>query len=516
MNFPMDYFEEIIQEIIDGTVSTPDELQKAKMRLCKKYNRPELPKNGTILKKVDEMEGVSRDQVLPVLQRKPARKKSGVSVIAVMTSPAECPHGRCLMCPGGPDTEEPSPQSYTGNEPAALRAGRNEYDPYEQVKDRLDQYDAIGHEPDKIEMIIMGGTFPARDWEYQKNFIKRCFDALNDKPSDSLEEAKKINETAERRCIGLTIETRPDYCKEEHLKKMLKLGATRVEIGVQSIRDELLENIQRGHSVKDSVEATRLAKQYGFKVCYHMMPGLPGSTRQEDLEEFKQLFENERFEPDLLKIYPTLVVKGTELYEMWKRGEYEPYSTQEAADLVAEMKSIVPKYVRIQRVQRDIPSNLVDAGVKKSNLRQYARSSLKDKGLKCDCIRCREVGHSDKSIDHDNVGLSVMEYEASGGTEYFIELGEDNIIAGYARIRTEKNKTSILRELKVVGEMTPVDEKGQDFQHMGYGKQLMQKCEEIAKGRGSPLKIISGIGAREYYRKLNYELEGYYMVKQFN
>ncbi len=513
----MDYFEEMIEEIKEGHISTPDQLQKAKIRLCGKYGRDELPTNSEILEKVEKMENVTREDVLHVLQRKPARKKSGVSVIAVMTSPAECPHGRCIMCPGGPESEEPSPQSYTGKEPAALRGERNHFDAWGQVKDRLNQYRAIGHETDKIDLIIMGGTFPARDRIYQKRFVKNCFDALNDKNSTSLKDAHELNESAEKRCIGLTIETRPDYCKEKELDLMLKLGTTRVEIGVQSIRNGVLEKIHRGHTVEDSIEATKLAKERGLKVCYHIMPGLPGMRKEEDLNDFLELFRNEKFQPDMLKIYPALVVQGTELHREWEKGNYEPLTTKEAAQLIAEMKAAVPKYVRIQRVQRDIPSQLVDGGVKKSNLRQYAKHQLKEKIERCDCIRCREVGHSSEELDIDSLELKRFVYRASGGVEHFLELSDqDHVLVGYARLRTNGKAMPTIRELKVVGEMTPVDEKSRDFQHSGLGSRLLKECEKISKREGEKLRVTSGVGARNYYRKHGYELKRYYMVKNLD
>ena len=511
----MDYFEEILRDIQSCEISNTKELQKAKMNYCKKYGIAELPSNADILEKVENFDYIEKSEVLDVLQRKPSRKKSGVTVIAVMTSPAECPHGRCIMCPGGPLDKDPSPQSYTGKEPAALRGERNDFDPKKQVLDRLKQYRAIGHTTDKVDMIIMGGTFPARDWNYQKKFTKGCYNGLNGVPAEDLKEAKRINEKADVRCIGLTIETRPDYCKENELDRMLELGATRVELGVQTLNDEVLDTINRGHMVQDTIEATRLAKNRGLKVCYHMMPGLPGTTPEEDIENFKKLFVDQRFQPDMLKIYPTLVIEGTELYEMWKNGEYEPLHTNEAAELVAEMKDIVPPYVRIQRVQRDVPSPLVDAGVKKSNLRQYARKAMHEKDLSCECIRCREVGHSEEDVDRSNIGLTKREYEASDGVEYFLELGENSIIVGYARLRTSDEHVPILRELKVVGEMTPVSEKGQKngFQHTGFGRSLVKECEQISRQYDDNIKVISGVGAREYYRKLGYKLDEPYMVK---
>ncbi len=512
----MEYYKEIINGIKRGDIKSSDELQKAKIRLCKKYKRDELPTNAEILEKVDSIEEVDREDIVDVLQRKPARKKSGVSVIAVMTSPDECPHGRCKMCPGGPDSEDPSPQSYTGEEPAALRGERNKFDPYEQVIDRLNQYRAIGHEVDKIDMIIMGGTFPARDWNYQKRFVKGCFDALNKKESRSLEQAHGRNEEADKRCIGLTIETRPDYCKGKELDRMLQLGTTKVEIGVQSIRNEVLEKIERGHTVEDSIEATKLAKKRGLKVCYHIMPGLPGMEKKDDLEDFKELLKDSRFKPDMLKIYPALVVEGTEIYEEWKEGRYEPLSTEEASDLVAEMKSIVPKYVRIQRVQRDIPSPLVVAGVDKSNLRQYAREVLEKRDKSCDCIRCREVGHTEKNLDLESLDLKHNKYDASGGEEHFLEISDRlGTLLGYSRLRidTDENISPTIRELKVVGEMTPVQEDGNDIQHSGYGYKLLRECEKIAKEKSKKIRVTSGVGARNYYRKHGYELKGNYMIK---
>ncbi|MBS3817445.1 MAG: tRNA uridine(34) 5-carboxymethylaminomethyl modification radical SAM/GNAT enzyme Elp3 [Candidatus Thermoplasmatota archaeon] len=512
----MDYFDEIVNEIIDGKINNPEELQKEKINLCKEYDRDKLPKNAEILERVDDRDDVSREEVLHVLQRKPTRTKSGVAVIAVMTEPAECPHGRCMMCPGGPEEDEPSPQSYTGEEPAALRGERNDYLPREQVEDRLKQYEAIGHTTDKIDMIIMGGTFPARDWNYQKDFVKGCLDGLNGTTSPGLEKAKERNEKADKRCIGLTVETRPDHCKEKELERMLELGVTRVEIGVQSIRDEILEEIDRGHSVEDSIEATRLAKEKGLKVCYHIMPGLPGMDNTKDLDDFLTLFKDQRFQPDMLKIYPTLVVEGTELYERWKDGEYEPLSTNKAAKLIAEMKAAVPKYVRIQRVQRDIPSPLVDGGVKKSNLRQYARKELKSKKADCDCIRCREGGHSKDNVDLSSLDLKKFVYEASGGVEHYLELSDpEGLLVGYARLRTDGRAVPTVRELKVVGEMTPVDENRREYQHSGFGSEMLKECEDLARERGDKLRITSGVGAREYYRKHGYELEKPYMVKEF-
>ncbi len=510
----MDYYEEIIRLITLGKISNGDELQRAKIDLCKKYHLDHLPGNSDILDAVESVEDVTREEVIDVLKRKPSRTISGVAVVAVMTSPTECPHGKCIMCPGGPDSEVPSPQSYTGQEPAALRGNRHEFMAEAQVRDRLEQYHAIGHPTDKIDLIVMGGTFPARPWRYQRQFVKRCFDGLNSEPSASLAEAHKKNETGKNRCIGLTVETRPDVCSEIELSHMHTLGVTRIELGVQSIKNESLENVERGHTVQDTVKATRLAKDYGFKICYHMMPGLPGSTPEGDLRDFKILFTDQRFRPDMVKIYPTLVLKGTKLFDMWKRGEYTPISTEDATKLVAKMKASVPDYVRIQRVQRDIPSPIIDAGVKKSNLRQYAKRFMDDMGMECKCIRCREAGRSETMISPKDLHLKKMSYDASEGEEYFLEFSDRNILVAYARLRISSSCPPTIRELKVVGEMTPIHEEGTGYQHRGYGKMLIEECENTASRHGThEIRVTSGVGVREYYRKMNYYLKKGYMVK---
>ncbi len=507
----MEPLESIIRSIIDGEVSSREELQKKKFEVCSKFNLSEVPSNAELIETAKGMTNEETGElVFSLLKRKPARSQSGVTVIAVMTSPEKCPHGRCNVCPGGPESVRPSPQSYTGREPAALRGERNRFDPFSQVKDRLNQYRAIGHSTDKVDLIIMGGTFPARKLEYQRNFIKGCLDALNDNKEPTLAESIKKNETANNRCIGITVETRPDQCSEEQIANMLPYGTTRVELGVQCLRNDILKKINRGHGVEETVKATKLCKDHGLKVCYHMMPGLPGSTVEEDLEDFKKLFDDPRFRPDMLKIYPTLVVKGTELYDMWKGNEYKPLSTDAAAKLVAQIKAAVPPYVRIQRVQRDIPSQLIEAGVKKSNLRQYAWDVMERRGLECRCIRCREAGRSDSEIGE--IKLKHIKYCASEGTEHFLELGGKKLLTAYARLRVKEGTTPTLRELKVVGHMTPLDSEPISYQHSGYGNRLLQVCEDIASEYGK-IRVTSGIGAREYYRGKGYVLDEPYMFK---
>ncbi len=521
----MNFYDEMIDLIRKGEVRTKDQIHQAKVRLCKKYKMNGIPSDVDILKHASLD---IYDEIEPFLRLKPVRTASGVAVVAVMSSPHDCPHGRCLYCPGG--TEFGTAQSYTGHEPAALRAHHNDFDPYLQTKSRLDQLSTIGHAIDKIDLIIMGGTFTARDKEYQEGFVQRCFDAMNRQDSKNLKEAHELNERGQSRCIGMTIETRPDWCKEEHIDNILKLGATRVELGVQTTYDDILEKVERGHEVSDSIEATRFVKDAGMKVCYHMMPGLPGSDFERDLESFKMIFKNPDFRPDMLKIYPTLVVEGTRLYELWKKGDYKPLTTEKTAELIAEVKKSLPEWVRIQRIQRDIPVQLIVDGVDKSNLRQIVQMKLKENDEKCNCIRCREVGIRSLKGDYPDVGTITLkrnEYKASNGKEYFLSFEDINgILIAYARLRKPTEEAHreeiraeacmILRELKVAGEMVPIGECDEErWQHHGYGHELIKECEAIAAENGArKLLVMSGVGVKEYYRRFGYQKEGPYMMKR--
>lgn len=520
----MDFYDEVIELIRSGEIRTKNEIHKVKVVLCKKHGLNSLPSD------VDILEHSSPDiyeEIEPFLRLKPVRTYSGVAVVAVMSSPEDCPHGKCIYCPGG--KEYGTAQSYTGHEPAAMRAESNDFDPYKQTRSRIEQLNTIGHATDKIDLIIMGGTFTAREKNYQERFVKRCFDAMNETEAPGLEDAHSLNEFAPSRCIGMTIETRPDWCKTEHINEMLRLGATRVELGVQTTYDDVLKGVERGHAVEDSIEATRLAKDAGLKVCYHMMPGLPGSDFKRDLESFKTIFENPHFKPDMLKIYPCLVVEGTKLYEMWRNQGYKPYSTEENAELIAEIKSFIPRWVRIQRIQRDIPVKLIIDGVDKSNLRQIVQDKLEKMGKRCNCIRCREVGISSlKGLEPDleTITLKRNQYEASQGKEYFLSFEDSKgVLIAYARLRTPSKKAHrievkaqpcmILRELKVAGEMVPIGKMDAKlWQHQGYGRRLVQECEIIAGEEGTEkILVMSGVGVRDYYRKLGYERDGAYMRK---
>lgn len=531
----------ILEKVLAGEIKKEDQLNKEKKDVSKLYRLAGLPRNGDII-----IQGTSEEQAVikEFLRRKPVRTISGVAVIAVMTSPAPCPHGVCLPCPGGPNSSFKSPQSYMGREPAAMRAIQHEFDPYSQVQSRLSQLKEIGHDVEKVELIVMGGTFSARSLDYQEWFCKRCLEAMNDFtgtewrdrawkigknfPYIPLEEVQKANETADIRNVGITFETRPDWAKEEHVDEFLKLGGTKVELGVQSVYDFVLSRMQRGHGVAEIVRANQILRDSAFKVGFHMMPHLPGADSGLDLRGFKKLFDDPRFRPDYLKIYPTLVTEGTPLYRMWEAGEYQALSDEEAADLVADIKAILPKWVRLQRIQRDIPAHQIFAGVRKSNLRQLAEEKLREKGGKCRCIRCREVGHNSlkgRRINEKDIEITTETYEACNGKEHFIAF-EDisaDVLIGFTRLRfpgathrEELKNSALIRELHVYGSMVPVGKgaKQKEWQHRGYGKELIERAEEIASESGyEKLSIISGIGAREYYKKLGYTLDGIYMSK---
>ncbi|VVB60371.1 Uncharacterised protein [uncultured archaeon] len=507
---------QLIEKIISGKVSSVGQLNLEKARISAKLRLSKILRNSDILKYASAGE---RDKV-SILVKKPVRTLSGVAIVAVMAKPSECP-GKCIYCPQG----ENAPKSYTGKEPAARRAKMFDYDPFVQITKRLQQLKAVGHSIDKVELIIMGGTFLSRPKSEQVLFVKRCFDALNGSDSSTIGEAQKLNETAKSRCVGLTVETRPDYCKKEDINTLLELGATRVELGVQSLSDDVYRKIKRGHTIDDVVKATRFLKDSGFKVVYHMMPGLLQNQKQ-DIAMFRKLFRSRSFRPDMLKIYPTLVVSGTGLYNLWKEKKYAPLQNEEATDLVSRIKEAVPLYCRIMRVQRDIPAGEIAAGVTAGNLRELAQEKLKARGLKCKCIRCREVGHSSlKSTEFKNPELFVEKYDASGGQEYFISFEDKNreLLYGYLRLRMPSNpfrkelaeKTSIVRELKVFGTSVPLGgHPAGAIQHKGIGRKLMKKAEAISgKERMKKIAVIAAVGTKEYYRALGYSDDGAYVSK---
>jgi elongator complex protein 3 len=521
-------YREIIQRLMEMPKPTKRDVDYVKLKVAGKHSLDKVPSNSEIIQHLKPEENA---KLLTILRRKSVRTISGVTVVAVMTKPSPCPQQEpCAYCPGGPT--EGIPQSYTGHEPAALRGAQNDYNPYNQVRTRIQQLEAIGHTVDKVELIIMGGTFPSTPQEYQEDFVKQCLDAITEEKSTSLDEAKKLAETSRIRNVGITVETRPDWAKEEQVDRMLAMGVTRVELGVQNIYDDIYAGVNRGHSVKDVVEATRIMKDAGLKVVYHLMPGLPGSSFEHDLKGFKEIFANPQFKPDMIKLYPCLVIKGTKVYDWWKKGLYRPYTTDEAAQLIAELKKFVPPWVRIMRVQRDIPANLIEAGVKLSNLRQIALEKLGAEGLRCRCIRCREVGHrwlKDKvKPDPDKIEVRTVTEEASAGTELFISAEDPfkDILLGYVRLRIPSGsasrpeivpeKAAIVRELRVYGPLVPVGKHvAGAWQHKGYGGILLSEAERAAKEdyHRSKIVVTSALGTKQYYRQFGYSYDGPYVSK---
>jgi elongator complex protein 3 len=520
---------EIIAILLSMQSPTSEDVNRLKIKIAAKYHLEAVPSNADLIAVLSPSE---IKKLLPIIRRKNTRAISGVTVIATMTKPYPCPQPEpCAYCPGGPTMG--SPQSYTGYEPAALRGTQNNFDPYEQVQSRIRQLTAIGHKVDKVELIVMGGTFPATPIEYQTWFIQRCLDAMTQKHSTNLEEAKANAEVSKTRNVGITVETRPDWAKQPHVDAMLSMGVTRVELGVQNPDDEIYRLVGRTHTVADVVEATRIAKDSGLKIVYHMMPGLPGSNPQKDLTAFKRIFTDSSFKPDMIKIYPCLAVAGTKAYEWYQQGTYKPYTTEEAANVIAEIKKTIPPWVRVMRVQRDIPARLILAGVKKSDIREFVQKKLKEQGNQCQCIRCREVGHR-LAVDHvkpdiDKVKILTQRYDASRGIEVFIsaEDPENNVLLGYVRMRVPSLKahrpeitetsSAIVRELHVYGQLVPVGKHSASaWQHRGYGKELLAEAERVAREDFAlkKLLVISALGTRRYYMRLGYERNGVYVSKR--
>ena len=443
--------------------------------------------------------------------KKPTRTISGITPLAVMLPPKKCRHGTCLYCPN-----LEVPQSYTPKSPAVLRAIRVDYDAYKQVTARIKAFEAMNHPTDKIELIIMGGTFLEYPKKFQYEFVKKCYDALNKCKSKTLEQAKKLNEKSKHRCVAFCIETRPDVCSK-YINRMIEFGATRVELGVQIIDDKIYNKIKRGHKVQDVSDATQCLKNAGFKVGYHIMPGLPGSNMKKDLSLFKKLFSEQRFKPDQLKIYPCQVISGARLESHYWKRKYKPYTREQTEKLLVKMLKAIPRYCRVMRIMREIPPEYIVAGTIKIDLRKDIEKELRKKKTKLKEIRYREIGFAlQRGEINLNLKLKITRYKASKGDEYFLEIvNKDDILFGLLRLRLFNN-SAIIRELHVYGPALKLGEKGKLGQHTGIGKWLMNEAEKIVKkNKIKKLSVISGVGAREYYRRLGYVLEDSYMVKRF-
>ncbi|CAC9885343.1 unnamed protein product [Aureobasidium pullulans] len=520
---------------LDGKKPKKDlNLNTLRNNIAKKHFLSNTPPLTAIINAVPEH---YKKYILPRLIAKPIRSASGIAVVAVMCKPHRCPHisytgNICVYCPGGPDSDfEYSTQSYTGYEPTSMRAIRARYDPLEQARGRVDQIKSLGHSVDKVEYIIMGGTFMSLPVSYREEFISQLHNALSGFQATNVDEAVLAGEMSSTKCVGITIETRPDYCLDQHLSDMLRYGCTRLEIGVQSLYEDVARDTNRGHTVAAVAETFKLAKDAGFKVVSHMMPDLPNVGMERDLDQFREYFENPAFRTDGLKIYPTLVIRGTGLYELWRTGRYKNYTPNALIDLVARILALVPPWTRIYRVQRDIPMPLVTSGVENGNLRELALSRMKDFGTTCRDVRTREVGINEvkNKIRPSQVELVRRDYTANGGWETFLayEDPKQDILIGLLRLRKCSSThtfraeltgqpTSLVRELHVYGSAVPVH--GRDprkFQHQGYGTLLMEEAERIARDEhgSEKLSIISGVGVRSYYAKLGYWLDGPYMSK---
>jgi elongator complex protein 3 len=504
-----------------ATPPSPEEVHREK--LARARSSPP----GPLLSNVDWIRSLPPDEqrrFAGAVRRKPSRTLSGVAVVAVMTAPARCPHGRCTYCPGG--VESASPQSYTGEEPSALRGAQFHWDAEAIARHRIATLDAIGHPTSKVEVIVMGGTFPARPREYQAGVLRGIYDGLNGERSATLPDAIRANESAAHRVVGLTVETRPDWCDGRVLPFLLDAGVTRVEIGVECLHDEVLRAVGRAHEAGDVVRATREARARGLKVGYHLMLGLPGMDPAKDLADFRRLWEDPGLRPDFLKIYPTLVLPGTPLHDDWRAGRYSPYDTDTAVGVLAEMKRIVPPWVRIHRIQRDIPSRLIAAGVRSSNVRELAIARLRAQGSACRCLRCREAGRR-ASPPFEAFRLVRAEYLAGGGRERFFawEDPETDTVAGYVRLRepspgaTDPLDAPVVRELKVLGSEVAIGERAArptDYQHRGFGAALLREAEDAARADGYPgVYVTSAVGTRPYYREHGYRRAGPYVYRAF-
>lgn len=506
---------------------TLDEIESG-MEVFKAIRQHPLPDGVGFLSK-HTLVSVYREQVnkglrpanqalLKKIRLKPMRTLSGVTTVTVLTKPYPCP-GHCIFCP---DYEE-MPVSYLPDEPGAMRALHHAYDPYTQVASRIEALYEIGHPTDKIELLILGGSWSAYDQDYQEWFIKRCFDAMNETESATLLQAQALNETTKHKNVGLVLETRPDLITPRELARMRGYGVTKLQMGVQSLDDRILTLNQRGHSAAEARQGVALLRSAGFKIVLHWMPNLLGATLDLDREDFARLWED--FCPDELKIYPTQLLRNTGLYEIWERGQYQPYTTEELINLIADLKLTIPRYCRVNRVVRDIPSQNVVAGNKRTSLRQDIQRELTKRGKSCSCIRCREV--KGQEVDVDELVLNQLVYSSNGCQEHFLSFDtRDDSLAGFTRLCLpgphasdpgfqDLKDAAIIREVHVYGESLPVGrEKEGAAQHSGLGTALLEEAERIAAEKGySKVAVISAVGTRGYYLDRGYERGEFYLVK---
>ena len=516
----------LANEVVSGEIRSRVALEKAKKRAARLYSLSRYVSNSEILMALPDSDRAAFQDMLRV---HPRRSASGIVVVTAFSAPFSCPHGTCVFCPGGP--RQGTPQSYMPDSPGMRTALATEFDPFKQVQKSLAKYAANGHQIDKVETIMEGGTFVAVPLDYQTSFVKGVYDGLNGAASESLEAAQRANESAASRCVGLTLESKPDWCRPKDVDLMLSFGVTRLEIGVQSLHDSTLKLSNRGHTVDDVADSFRVARDAGLKVTAHMMPGLPGSNMDDDLADLRRLFEDDAFRPDMMKVYPTLVVAGAALERRYLAGLYAPRGLDEVVELLSDMKRFVPRWHRIMRIQREIPAHEIVGGVKSGNLRELVLERARQKGFRCGCIRCREVAlgePSEMEID-DELAMSPESYAASGGTEVFCsyEYRKTGRIAGFVRMRVpseaahrgEVRGSAIVRELRVYGRAVALGQRQLNaWQHRGLGKSLMEEAERRAREDFdiSRMLVTSAVGTRNYYRGLGYERVGPYMAKSLS
>ena len=471
--------------------------------------------------------------LLEKIRMKPMRTLSGVTTVTVLTKPYPCP-GKCIFCP----TDVRMPKSCLPDEPGAMRALEHKFDPYTQVVSRIRALKNLGHPTDKIELLILGGTWSSYRRDYQEWFIGRCFDAMNAMESLPVTEPERteqmdpsvlnkihsVNETAPHRNVGLVIETRPDEINPDEIKWLRHLGVTKVQMGAQSFNDHILEINKRGHDVESTRQATALLRAAGFKIVLHWMPNLLGATPQLDREDFARLWND--FCPDEIKIYPNQLLANAELYEYWQRGEFQPYTTEELVDLIADIKPSIPRYCRVNRVIRDIPGNNVVEGNRRTSLRQDVQNEMKKRGTRCQCIRCREV--KGKTVELSSLVLNDLVYQAGKAEEHFISfITMDDGLAGFIRLSlpsndspetgmADLNGSALIREVHVYGQSLGVGvEKTGAAQHVGLGTRLLEEAERVAKEKGfEKLAVIAAVGTRQYYLDRGFERGDYYLVKK--
>ncbi len=553
LNDNQDIARIIIKEASTKEFKDKNEFQKFRNKVIKKHKWT-IFHNLYFIKAYNDLlkEGSIKPNtvLLDMIQKRSVRTMSGVAPVTVLTKQYPCP-GQCVYCP----TDIRMPKSYIPSQPAAQRGFRQRFDPYTQVYVRLKALEMTGHQVSKIELRVLGGTWSAYPKKYQTWFIKRCLQSMNEfsdnikKDNQTLkkntirsvygvdevntiviertgakkwEEIVKENEVSDTRCIGINIETRPDYITEAEVKRLRYLGVTKVELGVQTVYDDIQKLTKRGHTLDDVKRATQLLKDSGFKIGYHIMPNLPGSTPKKDKEMIKILFKEPLYKPDYLKIYPCMVLPNTVLATMMKRGEYRSYEDKVLEEILYDNLKQLPEWVRLDRLARDIPADKIVSGLHTSNIRQVLEKRLKDEGISCREIRAREIKKA--KVELQNIEYIERIYEASKGKEYFIsyeDTKKDKII-GLLRLRLpykpfifELRDTAIIREVHVYGKQVAVGKKSKDKkQHIGWGSRLMKRAEEICKKNGlSKLAVISGIGTRKYYEKLGYNLVGTYMIK---